>query len=107
VLPCVIETAVRALVYLEVAQRCPERLPGHLPVLTGILSTMLKHLGTWDAPANGRDLLSLLEQNEWNVTDVAGLLGVARMTIYNRLRRMRVKLPKRRRGRSPKKGSPP
>jgi hypothetical protein len=32
-------------------------------------------------------LRALLEEQEWNVTRVARLLGVTRMTIYNRLRR--------------------
>ncbi len=33
------------------------------------------------------NLVFLLEHNEWNVSRVARLLGVTRMTVYNRLRR--------------------
>jgi hypothetical protein len=37
--------------------------------------------------ASGVALRALLEEQEWNVSRVARLLGVTRMTIYNRLRR--------------------
>jgi Bacterial regulatory protein, Fis family len=33
-------------------------------------------------------LRALLEDHEWNVSRVARVLGVTRMTIYNRLRRL-------------------
>lgn len=39
-----------------------------------------------DEPQNA-NLVFLLEHNEWNVSRVARLLGVTRMTVYNRLRR--------------------
>jgi DNA-binding NtrC family response regulator len=43
----------------------------------------------------------LLDHNEWNVSRVARVLGVTRMTIYNRLRRFAIQ-----RQRVPKHGSP-
>jgi transcriptional regulator of acetoin/glycerol metabolism len=42
----------------------------------------------------------LLERNEWNVSRVARVVGVTRMTIYNRMRRAgipRQRIPKTRR----------
>ncbi len=39
-----------------------------------------------EEPQNA-NLVFLLEHNEWNVSRVARILGVTRMTVYNRLRR--------------------
>ncbi len=47
------------------------------------------------------NLVFLLEHNEWNVSRVARLLGVTRMTVYNRLRRAgvgRKRIPKAQNG---------
>jgi hypothetical protein len=44
-----------------------------------------------------RQLLALLNRNEWNLSRVARLLGVTRVTIYHRMQRLsiaRVKVPK-------------
>jgi transcriptional regulator of acetoin/glycerol metabolism len=38
--------------------------------------------------ASGVALRALLDEHEWNVSRVARLLSVTRMTVYNRLRRL-------------------
>lgn len=43
------------------------------------------------APGDVLHLRVLLDENEWNIARVARILGVTRMTIYNRLRRQGVK----------------
>jgi len=40
--------------------------------------------------AERASLVVMPERNEWNLSRVARLLGVTRMTIYNRLRRLGV-----------------
>jgi DNA-binding NtrC family response regulator len=46
-----------------------------------------------------RQLTTLLNHNEWNLSRVARLLGVTRVTVYNRMRKFgieRIKVPKTR-----------
>ena len=54
----------------------------------------------WSVDRDRRSLLTLLEQEEWNISRVARRLGLKRQTIYNRLRRYSIP-----RQRVPKKAS--
>lgn len=49
------------------------------------------------ADVDSANLAALLEQHEWNISVVARLLKVTRMTIYNRLRRLGLRLDRGRR----------
>lgn len=99
------------------------RLPRmHVPTLVALLTRALDELARGvDSAACGEDeltgedaaeretLVALLVANEWNVARVARLLGVTRMTVYNRLRRLkvpreRVRRSKPRRGRAGSQG---
>lgn len=115
-LPCRADSALVALLYLSPAPP-PSVLPRHfLPHIGELLALSLEPergataRGTaavhdMDEPsltltsreAARDELITLLESQEWNVARVARVLGVTRMTIYNRLRRHaipRLKVPK-------------
>ena len=38
-------------------------------------------------------LLALLKQHRWNVSEVARSLGIARMTVYRRMKRLDITAP--------------
>ena len=62
-----------------------------------------------DAPGDRHTAVALrvlMEQHEWNVSRVARVLGVTRMTVYNRLRRAGVKRQHVRKSRWRRKGAP-
>jgi hypothetical protein len=107
-LPCLAAAELRGVLYVETHRPGALGRP-HLMTFTAVLG---RALSAWlepeppgdeaeparaqsTAPFEGplsRDcpiesLVALLERNEWNVSLVARLLGVTRMTIYNRLRR--------------------
>jgi len=101
VLPC-LAPDILGLLYVETAGPMPRIAAGHLSTFSGVLGRALRELA---APAQGgaaptaetpsedaerANLVVMLERNEWNVSRVARLLGVTRMTIYNRLRRLNV-----------------
>lgn len=100
--PCVDGGLVVGLLYIELGAGCRRVPAGHLATFAGILgralqlragvvSTMAQDDGGGAPPdAERENLVLLLERNEWNVARVARLLGVTRMTIYNRLRRLKV-----------------
>ncbi len=110
--PCVTRGELRALAYLEVSAESVQALPvQQIVALTEIVALTLGDRAhtplrprpvvtppptsapaAWVAgpAADGVNLKLLLERHEWNVARVARLLGVTRMTIYNRMRRQGV-----------------
>ena len=100
VLPCADKTGLAGLAYLEGAIAfSPARLSSLVPLAT-FLARILRRLANPDQPAetlepapphhprlDAAQLQVLLERNEWNVSRVARVVGVTRMTIYNRMRR--------------------
>jgi hypothetical protein len=109
--PCVSRGELRALAYLEVSAAGVQALPvQQIVALTEIVALTLGERpaavsrprpvvslpanapAAWVAgpAADGVNLRLLLERHEWNVARVARLLGVTRMTIYNRMRRQGV-----------------
>lgn len=109
VVPCVVESRVCGLLYLETV--AATRIPGAvLHALGKILGAaigsstlpaadMIAWTEMTDQEAQAANLWALMERHEWNVARVARELGVTRMTVYNRLRRHRVPRHKVRRGR--------
>lgn len=105
-LPCRADSALVALLYLSPAPP-PSVLPRHiLPHIGELLALSLEPergaaargtaavhdideppLTLTSREAARDELVTLLESQEWNVARVARVLGVTRMTIYNRLRR--------------------
>lgn len=92
-LPCLAGTRLQGVLYLE-CERRPRPAQSH--VFGALLGEALSGLaGTPAQPARSdpadeieaKHLLGLLERNEWNVSRVARILGVTRMTLYGRLRR--------------------
>jgi hypothetical protein len=114
-LPCNGRGGLVGLLYIELAplSRVPSRTPLFVDMLSraaslddaGPVGLPALTLAEDPAPLEGlseaaTNLIFLLERNEWNVSRVARILGVTRMTIYNRLRRAqvsRVHIPKLRR----------
>ena len=116
VLPCADRDGLVGLAYVEgPAVFSPSRLSSLVP-LGPFLARLLRRLAEAGEPAevvvveparpprvDVAQLQVLLERNEWNVSRVARMLGVTRMTVYNRMRRagmprQRVfKTPRRRR----------
>jgi hypothetical protein len=103
-LPCSDATEVMGLLYVEV-DGASRRMPAaDLATFAGILGRALRASaagsialarellgdGLTTPDAERENLILLLERNEWNVSRVARLLGVTRMTVYNRLRRLNV-----------------
>jgi hypothetical protein len=100
--PCVDGGLVVGLLYIELGVGCRRVPASHLATFAGILGralqvragvvpSMAPDDGTGAPPdAERENLILLLERNEWNVARVARLLGVTRMTVYNRLRRLKV-----------------
>ncbi len=105
-LPCLHAGLVSGLLYAEVGG-ASRRVPAqHLATFAGILGRALRaragllpfdlepdaadEEGAQTPDAERENLVLLLERNEWNVSRVARLLGVTRMTVYNRLRRFKV-----------------
>jgi hypothetical protein len=99
-LPCKDGRGVTGLAYVEGRGAFNRsRLPLLVP-LSPVLARVLRRLGNPAAPLDddgaagddvpGIDALQLqvlLERHEWNVSRVARVMGVTRMTVYNRLRR--------------------
>ncbi len=105
-LPCLHAGLVSGLLYAEIGVKS-RRIPApHLATFASILGRALQaRAGLLPAEAEPdepgaevvpqpdaerENLVLLLERNEWNVSRVARLLGVTRMTVYNRLRRFKV-----------------
>ena len=100
VMPCTDTTGLAGLVYLEGPTGfSPARLSSLVP-LALFLARILRRLTNPDEPdelfepepphpprVDFAQLQVLLERNEWNVSRVARIVGVTRMTVYNRLRR--------------------
>lgn len=101
-LPCMDGGTVVGLLYVELSAGCRRVPASHLTTFAGILGRalqvrtgMLASLAYdegFGAPpdAERENLVLMLERNEWNVSRVARLSGVTRMTIYNRMRRLKV-----------------
>jgi hypothetical protein len=110
VLPCGSPDAVVGVVLLQWPSDETMRAAPGLPALVSVVTALLQrldvvgrteaHVATLESgvafprvraasepTASGMALRALLEEHEWNVSRVARLLGVTRMTVYNRLRR--------------------
>lgn len=116
-LPCLGHTGLLGLLYLELAplSRVPSRTQLFVELLgrdvapadvAAMVATGQEPAPPDSVPAAAANLVILLERNEWNVSRVARILGVTRMTIYNRLRRNQVSLVRARRS-SPVRGQRP
>ncbi len=104
ILPCVDATEVMGLLYVEVDGGSRRMPAADLTTFAGILGRALRaclpggpasvpeslSYGLTSPDAERENLILLLQRNEWNVSRVARLLGVTRMTVYNRLRRLEV-----------------
>lgn len=101
VLPC-LAPAIMGLLYVETTGPMPRVPAGHLGTFSALLGNALSDLfgpggrelegvepGTV-SDAERANLAVLLERNEWNVSRVARVLGVSRMTVYNRMARLRI-----------------
>ena len=53
----------------------------------------LPRLGTAQAAANTSALRDLLQAHHWNVSEVARVMGIARMTVYRRMKREGIVAP--------------
>jgi hypothetical protein len=121
-LPCGDERGLAGLAYIEgPGVHRPSNLPLLVP-LTQVLARVLRDAGAHDAAprvdgqeatgnADAAELYVVMERHEWNVARVARLIGVTRMTVYNRLRRAgltrkRVAKAPRRRRRPPRPAPP-
>lgn len=95
VAPCIDAGTVRGLLYVETSRR---PFSDELATLAGILTRALRRMegrSTGDdelpeGPPDRQEMVALLERNEWNLSRVARILGVTRMTIYNRLKRLNI-----------------
>lgn len=111
VIPCVFESRVCGLLYLETA--AATRIPGAvLQALGRILGAAvasgaapMADVIAWtemsDEEARAANLSALMERHEWSIARVARELGVTRMTVYNRLRRYHIPRKKVRRSEQP------
>ncbi len=103
VIPCIANDRVYGLFYLEApADKLPPLTVLH--ALGGIIAATLRGArgpNALLAPLGARpaviatlthaaNLQALLDRHEWNIARVARLLGVTRMTVYNRMRRLGV-----------------
>jgi len=99
-LPC-LDPDTLGLLYVEASGSMRRLRSDYLHTFSGILGRALKEWAPSDeveqpevSAAAGSDdaeranLEFMLERNEWNVSRVARLLGVTRMTVYNRLKRL-------------------
>ncbi len=89
-----------------------------LPALTGVLAALLGRMfGDQSEAPDGDEplalsassaqsvrLRALLEKHEWNVSLVARVMGVTRMTVYNRMRALGIERVRVRKG-NPRRGS--
>jgi hypothetical protein len=103
VIPCVSGDSVLGVLYLETpaAALPPMDALYALGTVAGVLlgdrrsaprRPTTARPGTPLAPlVEAANLRALLQRHEWNIARVARLLGVTRMTIYNRLRRHQVR----------------
>ncbi len=106
-LPCVDGGLVLGLMYVELVANSRRVPAGHLATFSSIIGLALRGraglpprepepqpplvVGAVALPDVEREnLLLLLERQEWNVSRVARLMGVTRMTVYNRLKRYNV-----------------
>ncbi len=101
-LPCCGRAGLLGLLYLELVP--PASVPNRTQLFVELLSRAVGHddvamvttlpdqpeQPTEAMPASAANLVFVLERNEWNISRVARILGVTRMTIYNRLRSARV-----------------
>ncbi len=102
VLPCHDERGFAGVVYLEGDAVFRRSRLALLASLSPVVSRVLRRLDGLDDPveddhvetsssnADAASLHMLLDHNEWNVSRVARVLGVTRMTVYNRLRRFAI-----------------
>jgi hypothetical protein len=100
--PCRHADTVWGVLYAEMMPTSPRIPAQHMATFSELLGQILRSRSAPDAPqaeptpvaltadAERDNLVLLLERHEWNVSRVARLLGVTRMTIYNRLRRHRI-----------------
>jgi len=102
VLPC-LAPDILGLLYVDTPGPLTRVPAGHLSTISALVGRALRGLTAPGDPdpkdvvfgadpddAERASLVVVLERNEWNVSRVARLLGVTRMTIYNRLRRLGV-----------------
>lgn len=101
VVPCLAESGLRGLLYLHEPSE-PRRLHGpRFHALSGMLANALSpaqpstSLDSTRAAVDqqvldAENLAAMMERHEWNLSHVARVLGLTRMTIYNRLRRLGV-----------------
>lgn len=114
VLPCHDERGFAGVVYLEGDAVFRRSRLALLASLSPVVSRVLRRLDGLAEPvedeavetpsshADAASLHMLLDHNEWNVSRVARVLGVTRMTVYNRLRRFAIQ--RRRVRKSPRRG---
>jgi hypothetical protein len=101
VIPCLSDGRMRGLLYAEMP---PGRVPPveALQALGSVAGAILDGRYESDpaakpnralaAPfAEAANLRAVMQRHEWNIARVARVLGVTRMTIYNRLRRLKVR----------------
>ncbi len=111
VLPCHDDRGFAGVVYLEGEGVFRRSRLALLVSLSPVVARVLRRLDGLDdlaeepattPPSNAEaaSLHLLLDHNEWNVSRVARVLGVTRMTVYNRLRRFAIQ-----RRRVPKHGA--
>ena len=112
-LPCVDADALAGVLYLELSPKSRRVPAGHLATFSNIFGRALRAQAGLGPPpvaepeapvarsveAARENLILLLERHEWNVSRVSRVLGVTRMTVYNRMRRLRV--PRQRLRKSP------
>lgn len=101
-LPCVVRGLMRGVVCFEMLEPGARVFPSRIQMLLDLVNRAVTRL---DDELTGRPenehavalddsetvkLTLALERNEWNVSRVARLFGVTRMTVYNRMRRANV-----------------
>ena len=121
-LPCMVCGAVRGVAYIELPAGDVRQWPSHIQSLVDVVGRAVARLENelaqrpdeLEAPRLGDpeavNLALLLERNEWNVARVARLLGVTRMTVYNRMKKHglpRQRVPKNRKLRAGKPRNAP
>jgi hypothetical protein len=93
--PVLIDRKVRALIYLDrVSEECPE---DQFALVKSLIARRCGEDAAAPLPTPAFDqrehLLLMLERNEWNIARAARLLGVSRLTVYRRLRRLGLARP--------------
>jgi hypothetical protein len=105
-LPCLEKSELVGMLYVDTPEPAFRLPPEHLATFSGIFGRGLRALAAPSA-SQRRDwaieldhaapddlererLLLLLTRNEWNISRVARILNVTRMTVYNRLVRFNI-----------------